>query len=135
MRVTDPAASPVAYSDLRQWLQGVTELGELKTIRDVHWDREMGAMVEMCYRKRGSKTAALLFDDVPGYPSGYRCLYGMMCSPRRFAYTIGGIDATSGDTMTLLKKYRERMKDVSYIPPVEVKSSPLHENVLEGNAV
>src|SRR4030095_10212967 len=78
--VSEQATSPVAYRDLREWLQGAAELGELKTIRNVHWDREMGAMVEMCYRRRGSKTAALLFDDVPGYPGGHRCLYGMMCS-------------------------------------------------------
>ena len=93
--VKKTASSPVAYQDLRQWLQGVTELSELKTIRNVHWDREIGAMVEMCYRRRGSKTAALLFDDVPGYLTGYRCLYGMMCSPRRFAFTVGGIDVSS----------------------------------------
>ena len=61
---------PVAYRDLREWLDGVSRFGELKTIRGVHWDREIGAMVEMCYRRRGSKTAALLFDDVPGYPAG-----------------------------------------------------------------
>src|SRR2546421_9192852 len=115
--VNEPPISPVAYGDLRQWLQGVAELGELKTIRNVHWDREMGAMVEMSYRRRGSKTAALLFDDAPGYPSGYRCLYGMMYSPRRFAYTIGGIDVSSIDsTMEYLKRYRARMKDIEYIP-------------------
>ena len=134
--VKETARSPVAYRDLRQWLEGVTELGELKTIHDVHWDREMGAMVEMCYRRRGSKTAALLFDNVPGYPTGYRCLYGMMCSPRRFAFTVGGIDVSSVDsTMEYLKRYRQRMKDVQYIPPVETKASLLFENVLEGNAV
>jgi 4-hydroxy-3-polyprenylbenzoate decarboxylase len=134
--VAEPTTSPVAYRDLREWIAGVQAMGELKTLRGVHWDREMGAMVEMSYRKRGSKTAALVFDDVPGYPSGFRCIYGMMCSPRRFAYTIGGIDVSSlRSTMDYLKKYRERMKDVSYIPPVEVKSSPLMENVLEGKNV
>ena len=134
--VKETASSPVAYQDLRQWLQGVTDLGELKTIRNVHWDREIGAMVEMCYRRRGSKTAALLFDDVPGYPAGYRCLYGMMCSPRRFAFTVGGIDVSSVDsTMEYLKRYRRRMKDVEYIPPVETTASLLFENVLEGGAV
>jgi UbiD family decarboxylase len=134
--VVEPATSPVAYRDLREWIVGVEALGELKTIHNVHWDREMGAMVEMSYRKRGSKTAALVFDDIPGYPSGFRCIYGMMCSPRRFAYTIGGIDvSTIRGTMEYLKRYRERMKDVGYIPPVEVKSSPLMENILEGKDV
>ena len=128
--------SPVAYRDLREWLAGVEAMGELKTLSNVHWDREMGAMVEMSYRRRGSKTAALLFDNIPGYPAGYRCIYGMMCSPRRFAYTVGGIDlSTARNTMDYLKRYRERMKNVGYIPPVEVQSSPLFENVLDGDAV
>src|SRR5262245_42183991 len=108
-RVSDSAASPVAYRDLRQWLEGINELGELKIVRGVEWDREMGAMVEMCYRQRAAKTAALLFDEIPGYAEGYRCLYGMMCSPRRFAYTVGGIDVSSVDsTMQYLNRYRER---------------------------
>ncbi len=134
--VAEPATSPVAYRDLREWIEGVEAMGELKTLRNVHWDREMGAMVEMSYRKLGSKTAALVFDDIPGYPAGFRCIYGMMCSPRRFAYTIGGIDVSSvRGTMDYLKRYRERMRNVAYIPPVEVQSSPLLENVLEGKAV
>ena len=83
--------SPVAYRDLREWLQAADALGELKGVRGVHWDREMGAMVDMCYRRASRRAPALLFDDVPGYPPGYRCLYGMMASPRRFALTIGGL--------------------------------------------
>lgn len=134
--IAETATSPVAYRDLREWIDGVQAMGELKTIRGVHWDREMGAMVEMSYRKLGSKTASLLFDDIRDYPSGFRCIYGMMCSPRRFAYTIGGIDVSAvRGTMEYLNRYRERMKNVQYIPPVEVQSSPLFENVFEGNDV
>ena len=58
--VAEPTTSPVAYRDLREWIAGVEAMGELKTIRGVHWDREMGAMVEMAYRKLGSKTASAL---------------------------------------------------------------------------
>ena len=128
--------SPVAYRDLREWLQAAEALGELKGVRGVHWDREMGAMVDMCYRRASRRAPALLFDDVPGYPPGYRCLYGMMASPRRFALTIGGLDvATASGTMDILRRYRERMRDVKYVPTVEVASSPLFENVLEGDDV
>jgi len=128
--------SPVAYRDLREWLQAAGALGELKGVRGVHWDREMGAMVDMCYRRASRRAPAIVFDDVPGYAAGYRCLYGMMASPRRFALTIGGLDVESAaGTMDILKRYRERMRDVGYIPPVEVASSPLLENVMEGDAV
>ena len=125
-----------SYRGLRGWIDTVDRLGELKRVSGAHWDVEMGAITHMLTEKSGGTAPAILFDDVPGYSRGYRCLYGMMCSPRRFAYTIGGIDVSSaGSTMEYLKRYRERMKDVQYIPPVEVKSSPVFENVLEGDAV
>jgi UbiD family decarboxylase len=91
----------------------------------------------MVYRARGSgKAPALLFDDVPGYPQGYRCLYGMMASPRRFAFTLGGIDvSTAKSSIAYLKQYRERMRDIKLIPPVTVDSSPLLENVVEGEDI
>jgi 4-hydroxy-3-polyprenylbenzoate decarboxylase len=131
-----PRTSPVAYRDLREWLQAAEELGELKSVRGVHWDREMGAMVDMCYRRGGRRAPALLFDEVPGYAAGQRCLYGMMASPRRFALTIGGLDvATARGTMDILERYRARMRDVAYVPPVEVSASPLLENVMEGDEV
>jgi UbiD family decarboxylase len=128
------SAAAVGYRDLREWLAVVDRMGEVKTVSGVHWDREMGAMVDMCYRARGSgKAPAILFDDVPGYPHGYRCLYGMMASPRRFAFTVGGIDvSTAKSSIEYLKQYRERMRDIKYIPPVEVERSPLLENVMEG---
>ncbi len=134
--VVERTQSPVAYRDLREWLQEAEALGELQHVRGVPWDREMGAMVDMCCRRAGRRMPALLFDDVPGYLSGYRCLYGMMASPRRFALTVGGIDLKAArGTIDLLQQYRQRMRDIRYIPPVEVGSSPLLENVLEGDAV
>jgi len=135
--VAEPRKSIVQYRDLREWLKAVDEMGELKHVGGVHWDREMCAMVDMVYRARGSgKAPALLFDDVPGYPNGYRCLYGMMASPRRFAFTIGGIDVTTArSSIEYLKQYRQRMKEIQFIPPVYVDRSPLFENVMEGDDV
>ena len=129
--------SLVEYRTLREWLATMDALGEIKTVRGVHWDREMGAMVDMVYRHQGSgKSPAILFDDVPGYPSGFRCLYGMMASARRFAYTVGGIDIrTARGNIEYLKEYRARMKDLQLIPPVYVDRSPLFENVMDGDAV
>lgn len=135
--VAEPRKSIVQYRDLREWLKAIEEMGELKHVRGVNWDREMCAMVDMVYRARGSgKAPALLFDEVPGYPAGYRCLYGMMASPRRFAFTIGGIDVTTArSSIEYLKQYRQRMKDIQFIPPVYVDRSPLFENVMEGNDI
>ena len=60
----------------------------------------------------------------------------MMCSPRRFAYTIGGIDLAAVDsTMDYLKRYRERMKDVetmSVHDREELFSTPCVTGAAEG---
>ncbi len=128
--------SKVAYRDLREWLAGVEAIGELVTVSGVHWDREMGALVEMSYRQKPRFSPAIVFDDIPGYAHGFRCLYGMMASPRRFGYTLGGIDVSKNrGNIDYLREYRTRIKDIKYIPPVEVATSPLLENVMEGDDI
>lgn len=45
------------YRTLREWLTTMDALGEIKTVRGVHWDREMGAMVDMVYPHQGAARA------------------------------------------------------------------------------
>ena len=123
------------YKDLRQYLAKVDELGELKTIHGIDWDREMGGITEILYREKAEKSPALLFDKIKGYPEGYRCLYGMLNSPKRFALSLGLLLPKEGGLMDLLKAYREKMKDMKLIPPRYVKDGPVLENVLEGDEI
>jgi len=74
------------YKDLREFLAKAEVFGELKTIHDVHWDKEMGAITEILYREKAEKSPALLFDRIKGYPEGFRCLYGMLNSPSYSQY-------------------------------------------------
>jgi len=123
------------YDDLRGFIAKVDEFGELKRIHGVHWDKEMGGITEILCREKAEKSPALLFDRIPGYPEGYRCLYGMLNSPKRFALALGLILPKEAGLMPLLKVYREKMKDMKLIPPRYVKDGPVMENVLEGDAV
>ena len=66
----------VEYADLREWLEKVNELGELQTIKGADWNEEMGGITEVLYREKAEKAPMLLFDNFPGYPSGYRCIIG-----------------------------------------------------------
>ena len=50
------------YNDLREFLSHVDSMGELKTISNVHWDKEMGAITEMVYREKPIDSPALLFE-------------------------------------------------------------------------
>ena len=70
-------------TDLREFLAAVEAAGELQTVAGAHWDKELGAVTEVLYRQKVERAPALLFDNIPDYPAGLRCLYGMLGSPAR----------------------------------------------------
>lgn len=123
------------YKDLRGFLSKVEEFGELKKIDGMDWNIEMGGITEVLYRERAEKAPALLFDRIKGYPEGYRCLYGMLNSPRRFALAMGIDLPPQWGMMDILKIYREKMKAMKLIPPRYVPKGPVLENVLEGDEI
>ena len=116
-------------TDLRAFLAAVEEGGEVKHVAGAHWDRELGAVTEVLYREKVDKSPLLLFDDVPGYGTGKRCLYGMLGSPLRLALGLGIDPAQSGDRRTMLDTYRRRIKRQEPIPPRIVDDGPVMENV------
>ncbi len=81
--------SAVTYRGLRDWLEQVEKLGELLKVNGAHWDREMGAITQMLTEGGKGKAPAILFDEVPGYPKGYRTLYGQFSTIKRVALTLG----------------------------------------------
>ena len=58
--------------DLRRWLARMEAAGELQHVSGAERMEEIGGIVDIYQRKMGRQ--ALLFDDVPGYPRGYRVL-------------------------------------------------------------
>jgi 4-hydroxy-3-polyprenylbenzoate decarboxylase len=123
------------YKNLREFIAKVEELGELKRIDGVDWNKEMGAITEILYREKAEKSPALLFDRIKGYPEGYRCLYGMLNSPKRFALSLGIPIPKELKLMDLLRVYREKMKNMKLLPPHYVKDGPVMENVFEGKDI
>ena len=77
------------YRGLRSWLEQVDKMGELRKVDGANWDVEMGAITHMLTEKSRGAAPAILFDNVPGYPQGYRTLYGQLSSARRIALTLG----------------------------------------------
>ena len=124
----------MAYKDLREWLKLVEEKGELKKIDGAHWDLEMGAMTEIIY-KEGTQAVppAVLFDNVPGYPEGFRTLFGLTTSPNRMALTLG-LPAVKND-LDVVRTYRDKLKDFKPIPPRVVKHGSILENIDRGDDV
>ena len=112
------------FRDLREWIRAAGE-GEVKTLTGCDWNLEIGAVTELVHHKEDGP--AVLFDDIKGYPKGYRVLSNSLSSRKRLALTL---NIPPGDTkMDFVRTWRERYKQIKPIPPKIVKQSPLFENV------
>src|SRR5262245_17586741 len=118
--------------DLRGWIAAVEKLGELKVITGADWDVEIGAITELGHQ-RGKQSKALLFDEIKGYPAGYRVLSNSMNTVNRVATTL---HMEVGDSrLDFIHALKRRISDIKYIKPEVVKTGPVLENVLEGKAI
>jgi 4-hydroxy-3-polyprenylbenzoate decarboxylase len=121
----------MANKDLRDWLSAVDKIGELKRIAGAEPKEEIGGIVDLYQRKMGN--AAVLFDEVPGFPKGSRVLANILTSVPRINVAVGlPPEATE---MDLVQRWRTYMREARSFDPVEVNGGPLIENVLEGRAV
>ncbi|MFC2010454.1 UbiD family decarboxylase [Chloroflexota bacterium] len=120
----------MAFTDLREFIEATDKLGELKRVDGAHWDLEIGAITELVAERKGP---ALLFDQIPGFPAGYRVLSHPFSSNKRTALVLGLPPDLTGFEMLLA--WRERLKSFEPVPPVEVKSGPVMENALTGDKV
>src|SRR5262249_5152596 len=110
--------------DLRAWLAKMDAAGELKSIKGAEREAEIGGIVDAYQRTPGSR--AVMFDDVPGYPAGYRVVANILTSVRRINLTIGLPDTAS--EMDLVRFWRTYMKEAKTIPPLTVEGGPLTQN-------
>src|SRR5581483_5873086 len=121
----------MTFTDVRAFIDRVEDLGELKRVSGAHWDLEIGGITELAQHQINGP--AVLFDDIPDYPSGYRVFVNSMGSASRTALVLG---LPTGLSMReLLPLWRERSRDVSPIPMNYVKDGPVMENVLEGDTI
>ncbi len=69
--------------DLRAWLDEARKLGEVKDVRGADWNLELGAISELNVKKNAPP--ALLFDEIAGYPKGFRVLTCSTSSPGKLS--------------------------------------------------
>ncbi len=120
------------FNDLREFIQKVDELGECKVIEGTDWNLEIGAITELL--RDTPNPPLLIFDKIKGYEAGYRVATNMCITPRRIALALGLPLEASG--IELVEAYRAKLKtEIKPIPPVEVKTGPVMENVLTGTNI
>jgi 4-hydroxy-3-polyprenylbenzoate decarboxylase len=125
------AKSNAPKQDLRAWLAEMEAAGEVTRISGAEREREIGGIVDIYQRKIGNP--AVLFDDIPGYPKGYRILANILTSIRRINMTMG--HPAEGSEIELVRHWRNYMKAAKTIPPVEVASGALLDNVKTGDDI
>jgi 4-hydroxy-3-polyprenylbenzoate decarboxylase len=112
MPETRPNSTPSTVG-LRDFLDAVRDVGELERVTGADWDREMSAISELTYRGARDPKPALLFDGIPGYPDGYRTLYGTTNSLNRLAITVvmtPGYD----DEIEFIRDYRGLVDEIEH---------------------
>jgi UbiD family decarboxylase len=124
---------PRPYEDVRQWLELVESMGELKRINGADWNLEIGTMAELIYRERSGTIPALLFDRIKGYPEGFRILFGQQTSYRRLALMAGLPMDSVG--LKLVSRFKEKLAKLRPMPPRVVKTGPVFENMMASDAI
>src|SRR5215831_18683450 len=81
------AGRDTSRQDLRVWLAEMEAAGEIQHVRGADREREIGGIVDIYQRRIGNP--AVLFDEIPGYPKGYRILANILTSIRRINMTMG----------------------------------------------
>lgn len=121
------------YEGLREWLDIADSIGELKRINGADWNLEIGTLAELIYQKRPGVTPAILFDRIKGYPEGFRVVFGLPCSFRRLALSMGlPLDSIG---LSLVDRFRQKLRDLKPIPPRAVDGGPVLENQLTGENI
>ena len=128
--------SPTHQNDLREFIAAVEQRGELARVANAHWDREFGAVTEVLYRQKVEKAPMLLFDEIPDYPKGYRCAYGMFGSPYRLALVLGMEPScpTTGRRCSITSAPSSRRASSGFRRRM-VPDGPVLENIVRDNEV
>ncbi len=121
------------YEDLREWLEIVEGMGELKRINGASWNLEVGTLAELISRERSGTIPAVLFDQITGYPKGFRMLFGQYCSFGRLALTLGLPLDCAG--LELVDQFRKKLSTLRPIPPRIVQGGPILQNRMMGEEI
>jgi UbiD family decarboxylase len=117
--------------ELREFLARVEAAGELQTITGANWNLEIGAITEVSASFADSK--ALLFDQITGYPKGYRVLTNGLGSQRRSALALDLDSSLTG--VALVRALKRKLEELKPAAPKRVSGGSVLENVDSGGSV
>jgi UbiD family decarboxylase len=121
----------LAYTDLRTWVEEARKLGELREVKNLSWQEDIGMASEVILHDE--KAPAVLFTDVPGTLPGSRLLVNFFGGKRQ-NMTLGF--PTDLGKLELTEEFRKNyMAEMKQIPPRYVNDAPILENIMEGDDI
>ena len=124
----------VAYDDLRSYIEACQAMDNWRLIEGADWDAEIGALTEAA-ADRIPEPPMLLFDNIKGYPEGYRVVSLTESSWKRACIALGlPLDRPKLELLRMAARKLKAAHD-NLIGPNEVTSGPVMENVFEGEHV
>ena len=117
------------FADLRAFIDFLRQEDRLKSISGADWNLELGGLTELVWRKKGEDCPALLFDNIKGYPSGYRVMTLGVASTYHYMAAMN-LQPTA-DRRTAVRALKELVAPEA-VTPREVSTGPILENNITG---
>ena len=112
-----PVVAELAYTDLREWIEEARKLGEVREVKGLNWQEEIGMASEVILHDENAP--AVIFEDVPGTLPGSRLLVNFFGGKRQ-RMTLGF--PTDLTKIELSEAFRTNyMADLKRIEPRYVK--------------
>ena len=118
------------FDDLRSFVEALDSIGKLRRIDGADWDLEVGAICELMAERIESP---LLFDKVKDYPEGYRIVANLLQTPIAQKLALGIPEHLSD--LEVIRYWKDKFNKYEPVPPVEVGSGPIMENVFTGDGI
>jgi UbiD family decarboxylase len=125
-------APSLKYHDLRDWVVEADAIGEVRHVDGADCELDIGLATELIQRHENAP--AVLFDNIPGYQSGFRVLTNFFGGARR--NLVFGFP-TDYDKIRLSEAIQKPLQAAydNPIPHRVAKDGPILENVMMGNEV
>lgn len=117
--------------DLRSQIERLGEKNWLSKVKGADWNLEIGTICELNAERHGPP---ILFEKIKGYSEEYRLLANAIANElKTFKISLGIPEDQS--LLEMMNNFYQAWRNFKPVPPVEVKSAPILENVLAGDDI
>lgn len=117
-----------ASQDLRDWVGAVEALGQLERLKGVHWDLEIGGLLEILLEQQ-RHPPALLFEEIPDSRRDMRVLCSQLDTIERLALAMGTQPQVG--VREFIESWRRKLRALKPTEPEFVQTGPVLENCME----